>query len=78
MLTLDTHETGEQQPTGGGDAEAGQLCGKGLSCGKYVLRGIGDCDAEKGTLRGESASSEDESSEPGSACGSKRGTEDEV
>ncbi|KAH9043624.1 hypothetical protein EDB85DRAFT_2205075 [Lactarius pseudohatsudake] len=38
-----------------------------------------DWDAEKGTLRGESAPEEDESSsDPGMACGSKRGTEDEV
>ncbi|KAH9037185.1 hypothetical protein EDB85DRAFT_1888438 [Lactarius pseudohatsudake] len=37
-----------------------------------------DWDAEKGTLRGESAPEEDESSsDPGMACGSKRGTEDE-
>ena len=40
--------------------------------------GIGDWDAEKGTLRGESAPEEDESSDPGMACGSKRGTDDEV
>ena len=43
-----------------------------------ALRGIGDWDAEKGTLRGESAPEDDESSEPGMACGSKRGTDDEV
>lgn len=41
---------------------------------KHVLIGIGDWDAEKG----ESPPEEDESSEPGMACGSKRGTEDEV
>ncbi|KAH9028264.1 hypothetical protein EDB84DRAFT_1439663 [Lactarius hengduanensis] len=64
MLTLDTHETGEQQANGGGDAER--------------TRTDGDWDAEKGTLRGESAPEEDESSDPGMACGSKRGTEDEA
>jgi hypothetical protein len=46
--------------------------------GAHSLRGIGDWDAEKGTLRGESAPEDDESSEPGMACGSKRGTDDEV
>ena len=78
ILTLDTHETGEQQATGGGEAETGQLCGRFSAQEKDALRGIGDWDAEKGTLRGESEPEDDESSEPGMACGSKRGMDDEV
>jgi len=40
--------------------------------------GFGDCDAEKGKLEGESAPEEDESSERGRACGSKRDIEFEI
>lgn len=42
---------------------------------KHVLIGLGDCDAEKAKLEGESAPEDEESSETGIACGSKRGTE---